>query len=98
MSEFMGTMSKQAMLEAQGGLCDCCGKPLARRKLHVYEHRHPSGGKVLRVICSRCNLFLEDPERFANLMDYLDRHGDLPEGIKVIWSLAKSGALSWREN
>lgn len=64
-----------ALLDAQGGVCDICGKAPIIRALCV-DHDHETG-KVRALLCSPCNLTLgqsRDPEWFRSAADYLERH------------------------
>lgn len=64
-----------AYFEAHSGLCDVCGRPPTRHRLHV-DHDHATG--VFRgLLCLNCNqaagLLGDDVERIRALADYLVR-------------------------
>ena len=44
------------MLEEQGGVCKLCGRPPAKRRLHV-DHNHKTK-RVRGLLCFRCNRWL----------------------------------------
>lgn len=69
---------KTAMLEAQGGVCACCGSPSPNHKQGwVVDHCHDTG-KVRGILCQPCNLALGKVKDSTNhlraLITYLEKH------------------------
>lgn len=58
-----------AMLEAAGGRCECCGKEW-HRKLYV-DHCHTTG-KVRGLLCATCNVAIGMIETHPDIMDAFD--------------------------
>jgi hypothetical protein len=59
----------QAILEAQGGVCDICGAPPTQKRRLAVDHNHDTG-KPRGLLCNHCNRALE---RFEKYPDYGDR-------------------------
>jgi hypothetical protein len=74
------------MLEAQGGLCNICGKPPQKDGLLHVDHDHTSGA-VRALLCKNCNTALgnirDNPETAAKLSDYLALHQPSPETLPL---------------
>ena len=74
---------KEAMIEAQGGKCGCCGDPLewgrgAKKPLLAHlDHNHTTE-KLREILCNPCNLglgnFRDDPKRLQAAIEYLAKH------------------------
>ena len=64
------------MLEAQGGVCACCGGPPTNDRPFCVDHCHTSGA-VRGLLCDNCNIMIanakDDPARLALGMEYLRR-------------------------
>lgn len=74
----------QAMLDAQGGRCAICTKPVLYMALGVgnqssavVDHCHKTGA-VRSALCRRCNggigIMDDDPARLRAAADYIERH------------------------
>lgn len=70
-----------SMMIQQGGLCAIYGAPPENRALAV-DHDHKTG-MIRELLCGSCNMALglmrDDPVRLQAAIEYLVRHGGMPE-------------------
>lgn len=68
---------RDAMLQAQGGVCLCCQSvPTTSKTPWHVDHNHKTGA-VRGILCLHCNITLgharDNPELLRKLADYLER-------------------------
>ena len=68
---------RDALLEAQGGICAICGSDTHRGKNWHIDHCHGSK-KVRGILCTNCNVALghaqDDVGRLKAMIAYLEKH------------------------
>lgn len=77
-----------AKLDAQGGVCACCGRPETQQikgetRWLCVDHCHASGA-IRDLLCSNCNkglgLFADKPVLLRKAAEYLERHASKSDG------------------
>lgn len=68
------------LLEAQGGVCGCCGGERGQNMWHIdHDHSKPEEQSYRALLCHGCNVglgaFADDPSKLQLAMDYLEKHG-----------------------
>jgi len=81
------SVERDAMLEAQGGLCAICRSD---KPTHT-DHNHATG-ELRGLLCTGCNLglgqFKDDPQRLIAAVRYLMRHGAPKKGAAAVMDIS----------